>query len=142
MAQISTICFHIYCIYPYKRPGGDAFFKRGKVGQFFSHFSSHMLVYYYRLKKNQLSNPVEMGDNGHLQPSSRLPACIIFETNLKPEEITKFYLILLQILMGGHGGRVVTLSPTSAAGVRSPSWPIKIAMFCCDFLYLQILMLL
>ena len=24
----------------------------------------------------------------------------------------------------GHGGRVVTLSPpTSAAGVRSPSWP-------------------
>ena len=25
---------------------------------------------------------------------------------------------------GGHGGRVVTLSPpTSAAGVRSPSWP-------------------
>ena len=25
---------------------------------------------------------------------------------------------------GGHGGRVVTLlPPTSAAGVRSPSWP-------------------
>ena len=25
---------------------------------------------------------------------------------------------------GGHGGRVVTLSPpTSAAGVQSPSWP-------------------
>ena len=31
----------------------------------------------------------------------------------------------LQSLLGrGHGGRVVTLSPpTSAAGVRSPSWP-------------------
>ena len=27
-------------------------------------------------------------------------------------------------IYGGHGGRVVTLSPpTSAAGVRSPSWP-------------------
>ena len=37
-----------------------------------------------------------MGDNGHLQPSSRLPACIIarelkiLETNLKFEEIMKF----------------------------------------------------
>ena len=30
--------------------------------------------------------------------------------------------IILSI--GGHGGRVVTLSPpTSEAGVRSPSWP-------------------
>ena len=29
-----------------------------------------------------------------------------------------------QEAVGGHGGRVVTLSPpTSAAGVRSPSWP-------------------
>ena len=44
-------------------------------------------------KKNQLSSTVAMGDNGHLQPSSRLPACImarelkILETNLKFEEI-------------------------------------------------------
>ena len=40
-------------------------------------------------KKNQLSSPVAMGDNGHLQISSRLPACIMagelkmLETNLK-----------------------------------------------------------
>ena len=49
--------------------------------------------------KNQLSSPVAMGDNGHLQPSSHLPACImagelkILETNLKSEEIINFYLI-------------------------------------------------
>ena len=31
---------------------------------------------------------------------------------------------LFKTLWRGHGGRVVTLSPpTSAAGVRSPSWP-------------------
>ena len=38
----------------------------------------------------------------------------------------KFDIILkhIQRLDRGHGGRVVTLSPpTSAAGVRSPSWP-------------------
>ena len=30
----------------------------------------------------------------------------------------------IQLFTGGHGGRVVTLSPpTSEAGVRSPSWP-------------------
>ena len=30
----------------------------------------------------------------------------------------------IQFASGGHGGRVVTLSPpTSAVGVRSPSWP-------------------
>ena len=28
-------------------------------------------------KKNQLSSPVAMGDNGHIQPSSRLPACMM-----------------------------------------------------------------
>ena len=28
-------------------------------------------------KKHQLSSPVELGDNGHLQPSSRFPPCII-----------------------------------------------------------------
>ena len=49
-------------------------------------------------KKNQLSSPVAMGNNGHLQPWSRLPACImarglnILETNLKFEEIIKFIL--------------------------------------------------
>ena len=46
-----------------------------------------------------------MGDNGHLQPSSHLPECIIagelkiLETNLKSEEIINFYLVFLQILM-------------------------------------------
>ena len=49
--------------------------------------------------KPQLSSPVAMGDNGHLQPSSRLAACItageikILETNLKSEEIINFYLV-------------------------------------------------
>ena len=37
---------------------------------------------------------------------------------LKPDLKTHFHIIII----GGHGGRVVTLSPpTSAAGVRSPS---------------------
>ena len=46
-----------------------------------------------------------MGDNGHSQPCSRLPACImagelkILETNLNSEEIIKFYIVFLQILM-------------------------------------------
>ena len=32
--------------------------------------------------------------------------------------------ITFELDLRGHGGRVVTLSPpTSAAGVRSPSWP-------------------
>ena len=50
-------------------------------------------------KKYQLSSPVAMGDNGHFQPWSRLPPCImagefkILETNLKSEEIINFYLI-------------------------------------------------
>ena len=45
--------YNYYCIYPYKRPGGDAFFKRvgGRVLQ---------------IKTNQLSSRVAMGDNGHL----------------------------------------------------------------------------
>ena len=83
----------MYRTYPYKRPGGDAFFKRGGGG---------LLL---QIKKNQLSSPVAMGDNGHLQPLSRLPACImarefkILETNLKSEEIINFFLIFLQILM-------------------------------------------
>ena len=56
-------------------------------------------------KKNQLSWPVAMGDNGHLQPWSRLPAFMmarvlkILETNLKSEEIINFYLVFLQISM-------------------------------------------
>ena len=34
------------------------------------------------------------------------------------------FFVILQHSDRGHGGRVVTLSPpTSAAGVRSPSWP-------------------
>ena len=33
-------------------------------------------------------------------------------------------VVKLTVFVGGHGGRVVTLSPpTSEAGVRSPSWP-------------------
>ena len=50
-------------------------------------------------KKNKFSSPVAMGDNGHLQPWSRLPACIIsgelkiLKTNLKSEEIINFYLV-------------------------------------------------
>ena len=36
----------------------------------------------------------------------------------------KELLAVVYFTKGGHGGRVVTLSPpTSAAGVRSPSWP-------------------
>ena len=71
-----------YRIYPYKHPRGNAFFRKG--GNY---------------KKNQLSSPVAMGDNGHLQPSSRLPECImvgelkILETNLKSEEIINFYFV-------------------------------------------------
>ena len=42
-----------YHIYPYKRPGGDAFFKRGAT---------------ITDKKNQLLSPMAMSDNGHLQP--------------------------------------------------------------------------
>ena len=44
-----------------------------------------------------------MGDNEHVQPRSRLPACImvrelkILETNLKFEENITFYLVFLQI---------------------------------------------
>ena len=35
-----------------------------------------------------------------------------------------FLFCVLLCLLGGHGGRVVTLSPpTSEAGVRSPVWP-------------------
>ena len=73
-----------YHIYLYKRPGGDAFFKRGAT-----------IAY----RKNQLSSPVAMGDNGHLQPSSRFPGCImarelkILATNLQSQEIINFYLI-------------------------------------------------
>ena len=50
----------------------------------------------YNLLKNQLSSPMAMGDNGHFQPLSRLPICIMagerktLETNLKYEEIIKF----------------------------------------------------
>ena len=53
------------------------------------------------IKKDQLSSPVAMGDNGHLQPCSRLPACImarelkILETNLKFEEIIKLISLRL-----------------------------------------------
>ena len=49
-------------------------------------------------KKNQLSSPVAMGNNGHLQPSSCFPACIMagelktLETTLKSEEIINLYL--------------------------------------------------
>ena len=56
-------------------------------------------------KKNQLLSPVAMGDNGHFQPCSRLPACImaiglkVLETNLKSEESIMFYLVFLQISM-------------------------------------------
>ena len=55
--------------------------------------------------KTQLSSPVAIGDNGHLQPWSHLPACImagelkISETNLKSEEIIKFYLAFLLFSM-------------------------------------------
>ena len=61
-----------------------------------------------------------MGDNGHLQPWSRLQACImagelkILETNLKSGEIINFYLVFLTDFNASM---------------------IKIAMFCCDFLY-------
>ena len=47
----------------------------------------------------QLLSAVAMGDNWHLQPWTRLPACImvrefkILATNLKSEEIIMFYLI-------------------------------------------------
>ena len=56
-------------------------------------------------KKNQLVSPVAMGDNGHWQSWSRLPAYImagefkLSETNLKSEKIINFYLVFLQILM-------------------------------------------
>ena len=64
-------------------------------------YSSHPYIFQkggllLQIKKNHLSSPVAMGDNGHLQPSSRFPACImagelkILETNLKSEEIIKF----------------------------------------------------
>ena len=72
-----------YHNYPYKRPRGDAFFKRRGL----------LLEI-----KNQLSGPVAMGDNRHLQPLSRLPECImagelkILQINLKSEEIVNCYL--------------------------------------------------
>ena len=47
----------VYRGYPYKRPGGDAFFKKG-VG-----WGWALLL---QIKKNKLSSPVAMGDNGHL----------------------------------------------------------------------------
>ena len=58
------------------------------------HFSKGGTAITY--EKIQLSSPVAMGDNGHLQLWSRLPACImakeikILETNLKFEEMLKF----------------------------------------------------
>ena len=51
-AQCSVVNF-MYHIYSYKRPGGDAFFKRRATRTD---------------EKNQLSSPVAMGDNGHLRP--------------------------------------------------------------------------
>ena len=40
------------------------------------------------------------------------------------ERFSRLEALLLNKSFRGHGGRVVTLSPpTSAAGVRSPSWP-------------------
>ena len=48
----------IYRIYSYKCPGGDAFFKKRGWGG-----GGRLLPI-----KNQLSSPVAMGDNGHLQP--------------------------------------------------------------------------
>ena len=47
----SKICQ--YRIYSYKCPGGDVFFKRGAT---------------ITNTKTELSSPVAMGDNGHLQP--------------------------------------------------------------------------
>ena len=67
------------------------------------HFSKGGLP--LQIKKNRLSSPVAMGDNGHFQPRSHLPACKtarvlkILETNFKSGEIIKFYLVVLQISM-------------------------------------------
>ena len=47
-----------YRIYPYKRPGGG-----GGGGCIFQ--KGGLLL---KIKKDQLSSPVAMGDNGHLQP--------------------------------------------------------------------------
>ena len=70
-----------YCIFLYKHPVGNAFFKRwGPVLQI-------------------LSSPMAVGKNGHLQTLSKLPACIragdlkILEPNLKSKEIVNFYLV-------------------------------------------------
>ena len=57
------LCIPGYCIYPYKRPGGDAFFKGGGGGG--GGGGRGPII---KDKKNQLSSPVAIGDNGHLQP--------------------------------------------------------------------------
>ena len=55
---------------------------------------------YYRLQ-NQLSSPLAMGDNRHLQPWSCLQACImagelkILKINLKSEDTINFYVRFL-----------------------------------------------
>ena len=46
------------------------------------------------------------------------------KSNVKVIHAVLFARLKITPLVRGHGGRVVTLSPpTSAAGVRSPSWP-------------------
>ena len=52
-------------------------------------------------KKQQLSSPVAVGDNGHLHPWSHSPARItagevkVLKSNLKSEEIINFYFVFL-----------------------------------------------
>ena len=52
---VSTGFNSSYSIYSYKRPGGDASFKKGGGGTVID-------------KKNKLSSPAAMGNNGHVQP--------------------------------------------------------------------------
>ena len=66
--------------------------------------------------------------NGPMQPCSS----IICQKYRRFIEVVKYSPSDFISTIGGHGGRVVTLSPpTSAARVRSPSWPVGKLVVAC-----------